>query len=62
MKKLDIISNCFECSWFVRKRKFCGKAQRTVEWQNDEHTGFPVWCPLQDAEACFADRLGTRFQ
>jgi hypothetical protein len=47
MKKLDIISNCFECSWFMDE-KYCRKAQRHVEG-----TGFPVWCPLQDADVCF---------
>jgi len=48
MKKIDIISNCFECSWFIRKRQFCGKSQRPCEWENDEHTGFPLWCELKE--------------
>ena len=47
-RKLDIISNCFECSWYS-KNEWCGKSQRDIEWRNDERTGFPWWCKLEDA-------------
>ena len=47
MKKCDIISNCFDCSWYSQNA-WCGKSQRHIDWQNEEHTGFPTWCKLDD--------------
>jgi len=44
MKKIDIITNCLECSQFVRG--ICGRTQRKIVLVN---SGFPEWCPLPDA-------------
>ena len=46
MKKIDIITNCLECSWFVVTKNFCGLSQRTIILDGG---GFPNWCPLPDA-------------
>ena len=44
MKKIDIITNCLECSWLVNG--ICGRTQQLIILDN---SGFPEWCPLPDA-------------
>jgi len=44
MKKIDIITNCLECSWLVRG--ICGRTQRKIVL---DKPGFPDWCTLSDA-------------
>jgi len=46
MKKIDIITSCLECSWFVKTKNFCGYSQRAIVLDG---SGFPDWCQLPDA-------------
>jgi len=48
MYKIDIISNCLECSWIVRKKKLCGYKQQEISLVGE--AGFPAWCPLRGQE------------
>jgi hypothetical protein len=45
-KKVDVISNCLECSWYIPKKMLCGATQRIVTLNGGQ--GFPDWCPLAD--------------
>jgi len=46
MKKIDIITSCLQCSWFVKTKSFCGYSQRVIVLDGG---GFPAWCRLPDA-------------
>ena len=50
-KRINIIAGCFECSRYIRKMGLCELKQRKVEFQNDECTGFPEWCPLEEQQS-----------
>lgn len=45
-RKIDIISNCLECSWCIPNKSLCGKTQKQIILHGEQ--GFPDWCPLKD--------------